>query len=100
MGAPVLRDVRAGAAVLLRTAMGDLAPDRRRAACSFWQTGALAFPNTRELVYKSAARKWLFVVGSLSLVDWRRAGALSIVQMVRRRESAAARLVVVVSLIG
>lgn len=59
MGAAVLRDLRARAAVLLRAAMGDLAFDRSRAARSFWQTGALAFPNAGELVHQSAARERL-----------------------------------------
>src|SRR5437763_10632691 len=99
MGASVLCDVRSRAALLLRAAMGDLALDRSRAACGFWQTGALAFPNTAELVYEPAARKRLSVVGSLSLMDRRRAAVVSIVQMVRGRELAATRLVAVVSLI-
>lgn len=98
MGAAILRDVRPRAAVLLRTAMGDLALDRGRAACSVWQTGALAFPNAGELVYKSAPGKRLSAVGGLSLMDWRRAASLSIMQVVRRSESATQGLVAFVSL--
>ena len=99
MGAAVLRDLRARAAVLLCAAMGDLALDRSRAARSFWQTGSLAFPNPGELVHAPATGKWLSAVGGLSLMDWRRAAAVSIVQMVRRRESATKGLVAVVLVI-
>src|SRR5438132_5835900 len=71
------------------------AHDRDRAAPDLRQARALAVPNAGRVVYKSAAGEWVQSRGGLCVVDRWSTVALSVVQMVRRCEGAAKRLVAV-----
>src|SRR5712672_2501151 len=69
------------------------AHDRSGAASDLWQARALAIPNADRLVHASSGRQRIQSDCCLSQLDWRRAASVSVVQVVCRRQSTAARLV-------
>ena len=75
--------------------MGDSAHNRNSASLGFWKTRALVISDSRQLVYESAKGQRLQSDRRLRFMDRGRAASLSALQMVRRREGAAKRLVVV-----
>src|SRR5687768_14765914 len=91
------RDLRARAALFLLTAMVHGAPSGHRVRLACRTAGGVAVGVAGlEVLASTAFRNRLSTLGGLSCLDYGRAVALSLVQMVCGRESAPSRLVAVV----